>query len=330
MAQERLPGRPAGQLRDLGLDVGRRSASQAAYRAARPRARTRGDGGAEDWSGRGRRRGRRPVPWATSSTGSRGCRSRAPATAAVAASMSVRLVATISTRTASTSPDSRTASTMAAEVVGGHSGAGVHGVGRSRRCPGHARRSSSGSSSDSSGTTRPQAVAASAASTPIPPALLTMPDARAGGERFTGQQERGLGQVLGAVARDHAGLGEQGGDADRGSGGGRRVRGAGAAAPVRPAADHSEQRLALGEATGDAGELRRVAEGLEVERGRGDSRVVGPRGEQVVAGHVDLVAEGDQASRCRARAHAPGRPARCRPRRTASPRPGRRRAVAPG
>ena len=164
------------------------------------------------------------------------------------------------------------------------------------RCPGRARRSSSGSAPRARGRRAHRPVAASAASTPIPPALLTMPRRGPAVQRLPGEQERGLGQVLGAVAGDHTGLGEEGGDTDGGSGGGRGVRGARAAAAVRPSADHGEQRLAFGEPAGDAGELRCVPEGLEVERRRRDAGVVGPRGEQVVAGHVDLVAERDQAA----------------------------------
>ena len=172
---------------------------------------------------------------------------------------------------------------------------GVDRVGWCRRCRRRAARSVPRRSSERAGTSSPYRAAVSAARTPSPPALPEDREPRPGGKRLLGEQQGGLGQLLGVATADHAGLGEQGVDPDRRGRGGGRVRGAGALrrSPDRPPTTASSG-LRLGEAAADAGELRRVAERLEVERGGGDVGVVVPRREQVVARDVGLVAEGDE------------------------------------
>ena len=119
-------------------------------------------------------------------------------------------------------------------------------------------------------------------------------DPPAGGQRLFGQQQRGPAHRLRAAAGDDPGLREERVDADgrRSCGGG--VRGAGPLTARGPAPDDGQQRFALGKPPGDPGELRRVAERLQVEGGSGDLRVVDPGGEQVVAGDVRLVAQRDE------------------------------------
>ena len=131
-----------------------------------------------------------------------------------------------------------------------------------------------------------------------------------GRERLLHEQQRGLGQLGAGPAGDHPGLVEQRVDADTDGGGdGRVLTGPG------PASDHGQQRLLLGEAASGAGELEGVAERLQVERAGRDPVVVHPRGQQVVAGHVDLVAQRDEGLHAEAHvageveereAHAPG------------------------
>ena len=103
-------------------------------------------------------------------------------------------------------------------------------------------------------------------------------DAVAVRKRLLDQERGGLGHLGRAAAGDHPRLGEQGVDPDGGSGG-------------APAADHGEERLALGKAPGRPGELEGVAERLEMQRGDGDLVVVHPGREEVVARHVELGAQ---------------------------------------
>ena len=63
----------------------------------------------------------------------------------------------------------------------------------------------------------------------------------------------------------------------------------------RASTDNGEQGFGLGEATGDASELRSVSERLEVERRCADVWVVGPGSQEVVPRDIGLVAQGDQA-----------------------------------
>ena len=85
-------------------------------------------------------------------------------------------------------------------------------------------------------------------------------------ERLLAQQQRGLGEVIGVRASDDPRLGEQRVDPDGGRRCGRRVRGTGSLAAAGASSDHGQQRLALAEPPRDAGELRGVPEGLEIER----------------------------------------------------------------
>ena len=107
------------------------------------------------------------------------------------------------------------------------------------------------------------------------------------------QQRRGR-EVGGSLATDHTGLRDHRvhGDGVRGRRGG--VRGAGATPALRAPAQHGQQGLAAREPAGQTRELGRVAEGLQVERRRGDRGVLAPGGQQVVAGDVGLVAERDE------------------------------------
>ena len=116
-------------------------------------------------------------------------------------------------------------------------------------------------------------------------------EARTGGQCLLGEQQGGLGQLVRVAAGDHPGLGEQRVDAHRERGGGRCAGRAGGLAACRATAHHGEERLGLGEPPPDPGELRGVAEGLEVERCRRHVGVVDPGREQVVAGDVGLVAQ---------------------------------------
>ena len=118
-------------------------------------------------------------------------------------------------------------------------------------------------------------------------------DPEPAGQRLLGQHGRGLGDVGAAAARDHAGLREQGGDAD--------------AAADRPPGDHGEQRLALGEPARGPRELQRVAERLEVQRRDRHRLVLAPRGQQVVAGHVELGPERRERVHADPLRRAPGR-----------------------
>ena len=120
-------------------------------------------------------------------------------------------------------------------------------------------------------------------------------------ERLAGQQERGLGELLGVMALDDARLGEQGPHAGRGRRGCCGVRRSGALAGRRPAADDCQQGLALTEGAGEPRELPRIAERLEVQRGTRDVLVVVPGAEQVVARDVCLVAERDERADADAR-----------------------------
>ena len=108
------------------------------------------------------------------------------------------------------------------------------------------------------------------------------------------QEQRGPAHRLSAPAADHAGLGEQGVDSDRRCRGGGCVRSPGSAPAGRTATDHRQQGLAFGEASSHSGELRRVAERLQVQRRCGHLGIVDPCGQQVVARHVRLVAQRDE------------------------------------
>ena len=120
-------------------------------------------------------------------------------------------------------------------------------------------------------------------------------DPGAGRQRLVDQQPGGVEQLAEAVAADDAGLGEQRVHGGVGGGRGRGVRGAGPLPGRRPAALDRQHRLAPGQGAGDAGEPARVADRLEVERDGSGGRVVVPVRQQVVAAHVGLVAEGDEA-----------------------------------
>ena len=112
-----------------------------------------------------------------------------------------------------------------------------------------------------------------------------------GRERLVGEQRGGVDHVLHAVDLDHAGGAEQRPQraCRRGvrGGVGRTRPGSGDGA----ATEHHQQRLGAAEGCGQAGERARVEERLEVQAGHTDVVVVGPRGQQVVAGDIGLVAQ---------------------------------------
>ena len=111
-----------------------------------------------------------------------------------------------------------------------------------------------------------------------------------------GEQQCCLSKVVGVDAPDDAGLGEERSDGDVRRGCRSGVGGAAALTRLRAPADDRQDRLALGEASGEAGELADVAERLEVQRRCGDAGIVVPRGQQVVAGDVSRVAERHEAA----------------------------------
>ena len=166
---------------------------------------------------------------------------------------------------------------------------------RCRWCPCTRSAIRAWSSAESSGTSRPSSSAASAASTPMPPALRHDAEPPATRQRLLGQQQRGLGPAPrrrrtrsrrpGRTARRHRPPGRPPPRCARRRRAGPRTTGR----RPRPAAACARRTRRAKRAN-----LTGVAEGLEVERRRGHLRVVVPGGEQVVAGHVGLVAQRDE------------------------------------
>ena len=121
------------------------------------------------------------------------------------------------------------------------------------------------------------------------------PHPRTRRQRLAGQQRGDVEELGHGLGSDHAGLGEEGVDGyvgvrqqGAGVGGGRPRPGR------RPAALDDHYRLAAGDPAGDAGELARVAEGLQVEHADRGLAVGLPVLEDVVAGEVGLVPDGDE------------------------------------
>ena len=119
----------------------------------------------------------------------------------------------------------------------------------------------------------------------------------AGRHRLGGEHAGRVEQLARGVDPDHAVLAEHGVDGrvgelverPTGPGGGS----AGVGGPGQAAA-HGHDRLDPGQLAHDAGELPRVAEGLQVQGNHRGVRIVGPVLEQVVAGDVDLGADVDE------------------------------------
>src|SRR6185312_15974561 len=110
-----------------------------------------------------------------------------------------------------------------------------------------------------------------------------------------GEEGSRVEQLLERACAQDAGLPEQRVDRRVRGREGRRVRARGArTGPTRSAA-HRDDRLRPCDATGDARELPRVAEGLEVEEDGRRQLVLLPVLEEVVGGHVRLVADRDEA-----------------------------------
>ena len=123
---------------------------------------------------------------------------------------------------------------------------------------------------------------------------------RAVRQRLVRQQHAGVDLFGDGVHHQHAGLPQQAGHG--------RVRRAGCAGGMAgrrrggavPGALDDDERLADGDAPRKAGELARIADGLEVHQGDVGVRIVVPVLQQVVAGHVGTVAGGDERGQARA------------------------------
>ena len=224
----------------------------------------------------------------TSSRGTSAPAGRARATASKSASRSVSRLATSITRTASASPASSTARSAAVSSAGVTSAPRSTGL-RTSTAPGTAR--AQGGAQVVRRRRDDHALAVGPVGREGAHAAGVGDDAHPepGRQRLLHEEQRGLGQLGAGAAGDHPRLVEQRVDADADGRGGGRVL-----PRPRAAAHHGQQRLLLGEPASGAGELERVAERLEVERARRDRLVVHPGREEVVARHVDLVAEGDE------------------------------------
>ena len=119
-------------------------------------------------------------------------------------------------------------------------------------------------------------------------------------QRLGAQHQRHVEQLVEGVDADDAGLAEQGVDGDVGAGHRRGVRRRRPYAGGRSTALHRDDRLAARDPPGDAGELARVAERLEVQQDHVGAGVVLPVLEQVVAADVGLVADRDEAGHAEA------------------------------
>ena len=234
----------------------------------------------------------------------------------------------VMTSSASTSPLPARQAAAPAEALGPGARTEVHRVGH----PGGAGRGGLPGGRAPARTARgrrtPCRWAASAARIPRPPALLEHTEAGAPGERLLGEQGRRVTRSSTSSTRDHSGRLVQRlqGPARGGVRGGVRRRRPGARPPSCPPKTTSSGWARLSDG-GEPGEGARVVERLEVERRGAHVRVVVPRGEQVVARDVGLVAqrhEGGDAQPAGPGGVQQGDPA---PRRTASRPPGTR---APG
>ena len=94
-------------------------------------------------------------------------------------------------------------------------------------------------------------------------------DPAARGQRLLGEQQRGLGHVLGAGAGDHAGLGEQRIDADRRR---RRGRGVGGTGPAAARGAAARPRRAAACARRSGGRTGRTSARCRTTRGRARRR----------------------------------------------------------
>ena len=116
----------------------------------------------------------------------------------------------------------------------------------------------------------------------------------AGRKRLVHEEVRDVEQLLERLDANDTGLPEQGVDGlvrDRADtvGMGAPLTGHGAGA-----LDRDDRRL-VGDTAGDAAELPRVPERLQIEQDHVRLRILRPETQQVVAAHVGLVAEGDEA-----------------------------------
>ena len=208
---------------------------------------------------------------ATTTTG-RPASSAAAAAAPRSATGSPSVVGTSVTTAASTSPDSSTSRTAACTDAGDTSAPRSTGLAAPTR--GSTSRSRSCRSDDSTGTESPSPSAIPAVITPIPPALLSTPIRNPPGSgcwvstaavsAMSAPPRHGITPACANRAETPT------------------------LPPTEPSRDHGEQRLALGEPASGPRELQRVAERLEVQRRDRHRLVLAPRGQQVVAGHVEL------------------------------------------
>ena len=220
-------------------------------------------------------------PGATTTTGVR-VPAAVAATDSSNASGSASVVGTSTTSTASTSSDSSSSPSVARNDCGVISA--PRSTGLRAETVGATARSASWSPGDSSATPSPSATSQVCGEHAHAAGVGDDAGAVARGQRLLHQHHRGLGELGGAAARDHAGLREHGFHADVPAAFRRADR----------TADHDEQRLALGEAAGGTGELQRVAERLQVQPRHRHLGVLAPRGQQVVARHVELGPERDE------------------------------------
>ena len=140
----------------------------------------------------------------------------------------------------------------------------------------------------------PRRLAGVGAEDPEPAGVRQHRDAPPLRDGLAREQRGDLEQTRERVGADHARLAEDGVDGGIRAGQGGRVRAGRLLPGAGAAALHREHGLLTREPAGDACELARVAERLEVEQDEIGARVVLPPLEQVVGGDVGLVADRDE------------------------------------
>ena len=148
---------------------------------------------------------------------------------------------------------------------------------------------------DSSGTERPWPSQASAASTPGPPALPTMPTPLPFGNGWLSDDVRDVEQLLEGVDPNDSGLPEECVDAGVRCRHRSGVRRSATRSCAGPSGLDSDDGLCACDPAGDLGEVPRVTEGLEVEQDDVGAGVLLPVAKKVIAADVGLVADRDEA-----------------------------------
>ncbi len=124
------------------------------------------------------------------------------------------------------------------------------------------------------------------------------------GQRLIREQRRGVEQLFERVGADDARLPEEIADQRVARRQRSRVRRCRSRARLRAPRFHDHDRLPLSDAAGDLAELFRIAEALQVQQDHIRVRILGPVLNEVIAGDVGFVADGDE--RREADAQLPG------------------------